>query len=331
MKYILTGGSGFIGSHFSEVLGNDIILNIDINKPSNESKNYLKLDILNFDKLLNIPFSCNEDLTLIHLAAVHFDFQKNFYDTNVNGTKNILEFVSKNNIKNFVFFSSVAVYGPSHNGKTEISDKNPTNDYGKSKLLAENIILDWSKSHPEVKIIIVRPAVVFGEFNFGNVFNLIQQIKSGYFAIIGKGNNIKSIAYVKNLVYSVLFCLGNNKLDNFIYNYCDYPQYTIAEQSNLISKILLKRKPIKIPLILTKIITVPIDLLQLLLKKDLKINSMRVKKFTESTFFNSDKIRRVGFKQKIEINDSYNLTKNWINSVDIEILRSNWYNKASKL
>ena len=60
-----------------------------------------------------------------------------------------------------------------------------------------------------MQTIIVRPAVVFGEYNFGNVYNLIMQIKSGLFFVIGNGKNIKSIAYAGNLVDSVLFSLKN--------------------------------------------------------------------------------------------------------------------------
>ena len=83
----------------------------------------------------------------------------------------------------------------------------------------------------------------------------------------------------------------------FIYNYCDYPQQNINSQSLMISKIKIKEKPIKIPLWLTKIFTIPVDLIEKFIGKDLKINSMRVKKFITPTFFISDKIRKHGFIQ----------------------------------
>ena len=57
-----------------------------------------------------------------------------------------------------------------------------------------------AQKNQRLQVIIVRPAVVFGEYNFGNVYNLIKQIKSGVFALIGDGKNIKSIAYADNLV-----------------------------------------------------------------------------------------------------------------------------------
>ena len=101
MKYILTGGSGFIGAHFSQKLKDNIELNIDIEKPDFDD-NHLNINILDKKALMDIQIDNNNDHCLIHLAAVHFDFQKGYFETNVDGTKNILEFVKKNKIKRFV-------------------------------------------------------------------------------------------------------------------------------------------------------------------------------------------------------------------------------------
>ena len=179
--------------------------------------------------------------------------------------------------------------------------------------------------------IIVRPAVVFGEFNFGNVYNLINQIKSGYFAVIGNGKNIKSVAYAGNLVDSVIFSLKKVNERFFVYNYCDYPQNNIYNQVKLIGGLLGKNFFFKIPLFLTKIITVPIDILEYMLNVDLKINSMRVKKFTVSTYFKSDKIRNIGFKPKYSLENCFKITINWINKNNISDLRNEWFKIASKL
>lgn len=332
MKYILVGGSGFIGQHFKRKLGDKIILNLDLDEGINNS-HFSKCDILNFNELDKFSKKISEKTTLIHLAAVHFDFQRKYFPTNVEGTKNILRFINNNkNIVKYVFFSSVATFGNSEHGKHEKSSQIPINDYGKSKLEAEKLILDWKKkTNKKLDIIIIRPAVVFGEYNFGNVFNLIQQIKSGLFAIIGSGKNIKSIAYAGNIVDSVLFCLNNINDDTYIYNYCDYPQMNISEQVKTLNSLTFNKKIFRIPLLLTKLFTLPIDLLENLFGIDLKINSMRVKKFTMPTYFCSDKIRKDGFIQKVSIEESFNNTLNWINNVNVSELRKKWYKKASKL
>ena len=150
------------------------------------------------------------------------------------------------------------------------------------------------------------------------------------FAIIGNGENIKSIAYSGNIIDSVMFSLEYISDSLFIYNYCDYPQKNISEQSNLISSLLGYNKPLKVTFWITKFITIPIDLLEKLLKIDLKINSMRVKKFTTPTYFIADKIRNKGYKQNISIKKAFLKTNLWIGSVDINSLRKIWLNKASK-
>ena len=331
MKYILIGGSGFIGQHFFNKLNEKIVLNLDIDSGVNNIE-FKYCDILNYSDLESINLSKWPELTVIHLAAVHFDFQTTFYETNVTGTRNVLKFLSNHdNITKYVFFSSVATYGDSVTGKDENSIQLPNNDYGKSKLEAEKLIKNWHNNHQRIQTIIIRPAVVFGEFNFGNVFNLLQQIRSKNFAVVGNGENIKSIAYSGNIVDSVIFSLEYITDSLFTYNYCDYPQKNISEQSNLISDLLGYKNPFKIPFWITKFITIPIDILEKILKIDLKINSMRVKKFTIPTYFIADKIRSRGFIQKTSIKKAIQNTSSWIESVDISLLRNIWYKKASKL
>lgn len=331
MKYILIGGSGFIGQHFKRVLKDDLLANLDLN-PGINSSDYINCNILNKKDLDSFIMKTKDDVTLIHLAAVHFDFQKQFFETNVNGTKNVLSFISKHkNIKKFVFFSSVATYGNSEFGKDESSEQTPLNDYGKSKLEAEKIIFNWLKKQNEVQTIIIRPAVVFGEYNFGNVFNLFQQIRSKMFAIVGNGKNIKSIAYAGNVVDSVMFSLEKVNDPLFIYNYCDYPQNNISEQAYIITSLLGYKKSYKVSLWITKFITIPIDFFEFILKKDLKINSMRIEKFTTPTYFIADKIRNRGYEQKTTIIDSFAKTNLWITSNNINLLRKIWIKNASKL
>lgn len=331
MKYILIGGSGFIGQHFKEALKDDILINLDIN-PGINSSEYQYCDI---NQKIDLAFDLTKykSITVVHLAAVHFDFQNEYYKTNVDGTINVLNWVSKQkNITNYVFFSSVATYGEAVQEKNEDDPQKPYNDYGKSKLEAEKLILKWVNDNHNIKVTIIRPAVVFGEYNFGNVFNFLSQIQSGLFAIIGNGRNIKSIAYAPNLVQSVLYVINNIDENLFIYNYSDYPQLSIEKQSKILSGLSGKRAPFKIPLILTKFVTTPIDILERIFRKDLKINSMRVKKFTVPTYFNSDLIRNRGFVQQYTIEDAYKRTLYWMkNTPKINELRNKWYEDASKL
>ena len=144
MNYVLIGGSGFIGQHFRKALQDDIIVNLDINEGVNNDEFHF-CDI-NEEIKLSLDLSGYEAITVVHLAAVHFDFQRSYYKTNITGTKNVLEWIWKQpTVTNYVFFSSVATYGETIQEKNESDDQNPINDYGKSKLEAERIIIPWTE------------------------------------------------------------------------------------------------------------------------------------------------------------------------------------------
>ena len=141
IQHIVVGGSGFIGSHLRENILNENVLIIDINRPKKIFKNefYMYADIR--EKIdLNDSYKFDSNTILHHLAAVHFDFQTNFFPTNVKGTNNIIMKFSKH-ISKWIFYSSVATYGDNLEIRDESSLQNPVNDYGKSKLLMEENII----------------------------------------------------------------------------------------------------------------------------------------------------------------------------------------------
>jgi nucleoside-diphosphate-sugar epimerase len=321
---LITGGSGFIGSHFHNYLENNEIINFDQKKPNFTCKStYLEGDIRKKEDL-DIVSQKFEISNIIHLAAVHFDFQSNFHDANVNGTKNIIEFAENNNINKIIFYSSVAVYGYVTKETDENTPPNPNIYYGKSKLEAEHLLIDWANKSKNRKLIIIRPTVVYGPNNFGNVFNLIRQIKSGFAPIIGKGNNVKSIAYVENLVLATLEISKQIKDRVKIYNYVDYPQYTTKELSKLIANKLNKKSVFRIPYKLALFLAIPFDIISYILGKDLPISRMRIKKFCSPTYFLADKIRSDGFTQKYSPEEGIEKTIHWINSIDPKKEYKNW-------
>ena len=149
---------------------------------------------------------------VVLLAAQHRDDVSPvslYYDTNVGGMEVTLKAMEKNGCKRIIFFSSVAVYGLNKKNPNESHPADPFNHYGKSKWQAEEVLQKWYESHPDWNINIIRPTVVFGERNRGNVYNLLKQISSGRFLMVGKGENKKSMAYVGNIVSFVKFLIDN--------------------------------------------------------------------------------------------------------------------------
>ena len=185
----IIGGAGFVGSRLKAVLADYLILD----KVLSKDKGYA--DITKRDSL---KATINHSDSVILLAAEHRDDVSpvsKYYDTNVQGTQNVLDEMDRVECKHLIFTSSVAVYGLNKVNPNENHPVDPFNHYGKSKWDAEKVIKAWYDKDPEGKsVTIIRPTVIFGEKNRGNVYNLLKQIASGKFLMIGKGQNRKSMA-----------------------------------------------------------------------------------------------------------------------------------------
>lgn len=325
INHILIGGSGFIAWHLRKCLSGNVLL-IDKIAPRELGENELciKVDIRNSFSLPD-GYMLASDVTVHHLAAVHFDFQSDFYQTNVRGTENVIDAFSS--CLRWIFYSSVATYGDSNDVRDESSKQFPTNDYGKSKLLMEELIAGKISNRTlSGKIVIVRPGVVYGEWNFGNVFNLMW-LSSRFLPIGLSSNPIKSMAYVKNLVSSTLFALDKAEDDiPLVYNYVDYDQLGTKDLLRLVGKA-NGLKPLYIPFNFVLGISYILNLPFKLVGKDFLASPMRVKKFAQPTHFKADKIRELGFVQPIKPEEAVKRTIKWIGSNDVKALRAHW--KAS--
>ncbi len=199
-KILIIGGSGFVGTRLLEILKDQSIENLDKNPSPYFNSQTIIGDITNENEIY-IPDNTRK---VILLAAEHRDdvYPTSLYHkVNVEGTRNVLKKMDESNIKHLVFTSSVAVYGLNKKNPNENHPADPFNNYGKSKWEAEQVIKEWYKKNPKGKsVTIIRPTVIFGERNRGNVYNLLKQISSGKFLMVGKGQNKKSMAYVGNVV-----------------------------------------------------------------------------------------------------------------------------------
>ena len=317
MKILISGASGFIGSHFHEQLPQLQIINFDLIEPKFDYEStFFKGDIRNKDEveLCLSKYKCD---TILHLAAEHKDFgvsYEDFFKTNEFGTKTLCDAATKFGIKKFIFYSSVAVYG---NNKTPSSEKinpNPLSPYGKSKSAGEKVLEQWATEDLERCVIIIRPAVVYGERNVANMFRLIEQIKEGHYFHIGKGENVKSIAYVKNLVEATIWLMDRMKPGVQVYNYADSKQLSSRHIASVISKALGRKEPITLPYWLVYTMGIPFDIAIKLTGKDLPISTNRLKKFCTETYHKADKIREAGFVPKYFNEEGLQNMVLWMNS-----------------
>ena len=237
---------------------------------------------------------------VILLAAQHRDDvhpTSLYYETNVGGMEKTLKAMEKNGVKRIVFYSSVAVYGLNKKNPNEEHPADPFNHYGKSKWQAEVVLQEWYKTHPDWNINIIRPTVIFGERNRGNVYNLLKQIASGKFLMVGNGNNKKSMAYVGNIVAFTKFLIENKTTGYNVYNYIDKPDFNMNELVGHVSKVLNKHIPTThFPYWLGMLGGYGFDLLAKITGKKLTVSSVRVKKFCATTEFDATKVKETGFK-----------------------------------
>lgn len=208
-----------------------------------------------------------------------------------------LKAMEKNGVKRLIFFSSVAIYGLNKKCPDESHPADPFNHYGKSKWQAEQVAGKWYESHPDWNINIVRPTVIFGERNRGNVYNLLNQISGGKFLMVGNGRNRKSMAYVGNIVSFSKYLIDSVKDGYNVFNYIDKPDMDMNALVGHVSKVLKKHIPsTHFPYWLGMAGGYCFDLLAKVSGKKLPISSVRVKKFCSTTEFDARKAHSCGFK-----------------------------------
>ncbi|NLL99979.1 MAG: NAD-dependent epimerase/dehydratase family protein [Treponema sp.] len=304
MNIAIIGGSGFIGTRLTKrLLKSGYTVRI---LDKNDSVAYPNLrihaDVRDLESLIQ---NLSKIDIVINLAAEHRDDvqPKSLYDdVNVTGSENVCKACTKLGIKKIIFTSSVAVYGFAPLGTDETGKINYFNDYGRTKWLAEEKYREWLTQDKTHSLTIIRPTVVFGEQNRGNVYNLLRQIASGLFPMVGNGKNVKSMAYVENVAAFIEYSLNNKNGEN-LYNYIDKPDFDMNTLVLGVNKVLGKKKKFLFhwPYWLGMLGGYCFDLLALILRKKLPISSIRVKKFCSNTLFNAEAIKKTTFKAPVSL------------------------------
>lgn len=308
-KITIIGGSGFVGTNLCQKLADRQIQFeiIDI-KESQRFPEKCKIgDVRDFHSL-------RETITgdiVVNLAAVHRDDirdKSEYVRTNVDGAENVAKVCSEKNIKKIVFTSSVAVYGFAEPNTDETGAINPFNEYGKTKYQAEEKLREWHSSGDN-KLIIVRPTVIFGEGNRGNVYNLLKQIASGKFVMVGAGQNRKSMAYIGNVVAFLEKCIEADR-KYVVFNYVDKPDLDMNALVRQVRKVLKGKESVgmRLPYWIGVILGYAADGLTSLTGKKMPLSSIRVKKFCSSTEFGSAKEALGGFKPPFTLQEGIDRT-----------------------
>lgn len=298
MNILIIGGSGFIGSRLVSDLqttGHNITI-FDKN-PSLVHQSIVRLGDVRDQGALNTVMS-GMDL-VYNLAAEHRDDvtpTSLYYDVNVQGAINIVTAADLNGVKKIIFTSSVAVYGLNKLNPDEQSPTVPFNNYGKSKLEAETVFTEWLEKVEGRSLTILRPVVVFGEGNRGNVFNLIKQIQSNKFMMVGLGDNRKSMAYVGNIADFLVKAMGLGH-GKHLFNFATKPDLTVRDLIEFIrAELGISARMPKLPYAVGLFGGFTFDLLSKITGKKFSISSIRIRKFCANTTVSTSALENSGFK-----------------------------------
>lgn len=229
---IVFGGAGFVGTHLLRRLSNagvTQLISVDIKDPKMAvaGVKYLKHDICDLKPSdLDIKSPLIFNFAAVHTTPGHEPWE--YYRTNILGAVNICRYARAADAKRIIFTSSISVYGPNEVPKDEATPPTPNSDYGRSKFMAEQIHTDWQLESDDRKLVIVRPAVVFGQGEGGNFTRLAKLLKKGFFIFPGRKDTIKSCIDVDTLIDWMLYAHSLDK-DRILFNGSYSNRYTIEE------------------------------------------------------------------------------------------------------
>ena len=299
MRILITGIHGFVGSNLVSALkGRHTIYGLDIVSPIKEGV----IKTFGWDELGSIP----PIEIIIHLAGKAHDTKKQtdaqvYFDINTGLTQKIFDWFQESEAEKFIFFSSVKAAADSVEGEmlTEEIVPCPKGPYGESKLAAENYILTkWRKGEEETgrrgdkKVYILRPCMIHGPGNKGNLNLLYKLVQKGLPWPLGSFENKRSFTSIDNLTY-LLSQLIDKNIESGIYQVADDEALSTNELIELIAHSRNKKANIwRIPVNPIKIIARLGDIFHL------PLNSDRLRKLTESYLVSNQKIKNaINIKQ----------------------------------
>lgn len=323
---VLFGGTGFIGTHLTQhLLSHDlaeVIYLVDLNEPRDLAYNGLLRSGLKAGKVLFVRHDVRKPVPrellperadlIINLAAIHREpghDPREYFATNLPGAENVCAWADSAGCETLVFTSSISPYGPSEERKTESSLPVPATAYGSSKLAAEKIHLGWQAAGKGRKLLILRPGVVFGPGERGNVTRLLRSLVKGYFVYLGNRDTVKAAGYVKELCLVTMFgleTLRNYEASTLLINFTMNPPPTVEQLVEAIRKTVGKtRGSANIPAGLLLALSYPMLAIERMSGVTMPINPIRVRKLIHSNNIWPEQLISLGYQYTYTLESAF--------------------------
>ena len=318
-KCLVTGGTGFIGSHLVKRLldeGNEV--RIFVRRPANQIFENLEVDVVYGDirDRESVFRSVKGVDKVYHLAAVFRETKlpdRDYWTTNVDGTRNILEASIKEGVNRFLHCSTVGVHGHiSEHPANEEAPFNPGDIYQKTKVEGEILAKAYHKREG-LPVTIIRPAGIYGPGDL-RFLRLFKAIKSGRFIMIGKGDVYYHMCYISDLIDGIIQASKRDEAIGETYILAGGKYTTLKYLVELIAKALKasppKRSfpffmPVYLASYIVEIIAKPFGL-------EPPIHRRRVDIFRKSRAFDITKAKKdLGYKPKVDLETGIKMTVEW--------------------
>jgi nucleoside-diphosphate-sugar epimerase len=323
MKNLVTGATGFVGSHIAERLakeGEDVTALV---RKTSNTKFLSGIGVKFAYGDINDPESLKRAMqgmdVVYHSAALADEWisPKEAYRVNVEGTKNLLDAARAANVKRFVFISSLAVLGmKDHHGTPADSPYYKTGDsYIDTKIDSEQLVMDYYKKY-NFPVTVVRPGFVFGPRDNKLIPRLSERLGKHQFMFVGSGKNKINAVYVENLTDAIISAARSDKAIGQKYNVTNDSGMTLED---LVLKIVdiwkfdtpKKHIPKFMAYLVCNILTTMARLAKA--KEPPYITKTRIKFLSLNLDFNIDKTRKdLGYNPRVSIEEGLKRTKEWM-------------------
>lgn len=300
MRVLVTGGTGFIGSHLIDKLvkqGHHVrcllrrtsqvaflkTLNVELLKGDFTDERYLKRGVEGVDIVFN----------LIGILGRWGISDEVYWETNLRATERLLSASLQSDIEQFIHCSSAGVVGPLRRGAAadEKYPYNPSNIYEETKSEAERIAVRYYEENG-IPMTVLRPEFVYGPRDL-HVLSLFKSIQRGRFLLIGGGKTVLHPTYIDDVVQGFMLCVGNKKTIGEIYFIAGERTVTVQELSLLIANALDVPPPRRqFPTFLSLFLARLFERSANMLKFDPPLTVSMVRFFTENRSFSTEKARK---------------------------------------
>ncbi len=317
---LVTGGTGFIGSHLVEaLLSRGCRVHCIVRETSDlkwlptEKITLHKTDIANPD----LPDDCLNELEhVFHCAGLtSAKTRQEYFEVNANACRSLFELLlpHADRLKSVIHLSSLAAIGPSINPPEPVDDDtpcHPVTHYGRSKLAGEKIALEYCGRLP---MVVIRPPVVYGERET-NFFTYLQKLKQGWRIQVGKELRHLSIVYVHDLIRAMLTAAESQIQENPVYLVTDGGVYSWEDVSRIASGLLkVNPKTLVLPLSLIRFAAMASEMKGALLNQPAFLDRQRVKDIRQIAWTASSEkfFHEYGFQPEYSLEVGLKKTLDW--------------------